>query len=60
MVKHGDIVTLNKEELDEIIDIECQGRLGITRGEFLHRRERGELPKSTATQEIEMLLKLDK
>jgi hypothetical protein len=59
MVRHGDIVALNRKDLHEIIDRECKKRLGITRVEFLQRHEQGELPKSTATHEIEMLLKLD-
>jgi hypothetical protein len=58
MVIKGDVITLNKEELDEIIDLECRKRLSLTLDEFLQRRKQGILQKSTATQEIEMLLKI--
>jgi hypothetical protein len=59
MIRYGDIVELNKRELHEVIDLECKKRLGITRKEFLLRREKGTLTQSQATQEIGMLLKLD-
>jgi hypothetical protein len=58
MVIDGDVITLNKKEVDEIIDLECKKRLGITLDEFLQRRKQDKLPKSTAVHEIEMLLKL--
>jgi hypothetical protein len=59
MIRHGDIVELNQKELHEIVDLECKKRLGMTRREFLQRRDKGTLPQSQATQEIGMLLKLD-
>lgn len=58
MVIQGDVITLSEEELKEIINLECKGRLGITLDEFLRKRGRGELSQSLATQEIEMLLNL--
>ena len=58
MVIDGDIITLNKKEVEELIDRECKKRLGISAKEFLQKRERGELSKSIATHDIEMLLEL--
>jgi len=58
MVTKGDIITLSTKEFDEIIGAECKNRLGITLKEFLQKRKRGELSDATATQEIEMLLKV--
>jgi hypothetical protein len=58
MVTKDNIVTLDEKEVEELIDKECKKRLGITAKEFLQKRERGELTKSIATHDIELLLKL--
>ncbi len=58
MVIKDDMVTLSKREVEELIDRECRKRLDMTAREFLHKREQGKLPKSTAVHDILMLLKL--
>lgn len=58
MVTHGDVITLDEKELAEVINLECKKRLNMTLEEFVQKRKSGELPKSPATQEIEMLIKL--
>ncbi len=58
MVKNGNMVTLNKKEIENLINKECKKRLGINAKEFLQKREHGKLVKSTAVHDIEMLLKL--
>ncbi|MBM4448138.1 MAG: hypothetical protein FJ015_02715 [Chloroflexi bacterium] len=58
MVKNGSMVTLNKKEVENLINNECKKRLGISAKEFLQKREHGKLAKSTAVHDIEMLLKL--
>ena len=58
MRKQGDVIILDKEELDEIIELECNQRLNMTLNEFLSGWRQGVLPRSTATREIEMLVKL--
>jgi hypothetical protein len=58
MVKHGDIVTLSKKELQQIIQRECKERLGLSYDEFMRKRASNQLPKSTAVHDIELLLAL--
>lgn len=58
MVINGDVVSLSREEVKRLIDRECRKRLGISAKEFLQKREHGELPKSAAVHDIEILLKL--
>lgn len=58
MITQGNMVTLNKKEVDQLINRECRKRLGISAKEFLRKRENGGLPKSTAVHDIEILLKL--
>ena len=58
MVKQGNMVTLDKKEVEQLIEKECKKRLGISSKEFIQKRERGELKKSIATHDIELLLKL--
>jgi hypothetical protein len=57
MVIQGDIITLTKKEAIEIIDKECQKRLGMNLEEFRERRKQGNLPKSLAVYDIEALLR---
>jgi hypothetical protein len=58
MVIQGDIITLSKQEVKELIERECRKRLDMSVREFLNKRRKGTLPKSTAVHDIEMLLKL--
>lgn len=58
MVIDGDIVTLNRYEAKELIERECQERLGMSAAEFVHKLRRGQLPSSMAVSDIEMLLRL--
>ena len=58
MVIHGDIVTLNREEVKDLINRECKNRLGMSAVEYVKRNKRGDLPKVAAVHDIEMLLKL--
>ena len=57
MVINGDVISLNKEEAIEIIDRECQNRLGMNLRTFKEQRRRGKLPKLLAVQDIEALLR---
>lgn len=59
MVINGDVVSLNKKEITKLIESECQKRLHMTTKEFIRKRKDGQLPKSVAVDDIEMLLKLD-
>ncbi|MHB8085795.1 MAG: hypothetical protein ACYDHZ_08210 [Dehalococcoidia bacterium] len=60
MVEKGDIIILNKREVEKLIDKQCRSRLGMSRMDFIQRREQGKLPaKSCAVHDIEMLFKLD-
>ena len=58
MITKGNMVTLNKEEINQLIDKECRKRLGISAREYLRKRKNGGLAKSIATHDIEILLKL--
>ncbi|MDP6771939.1 MAG: hypothetical protein QF704_14655 [Anaerolineales bacterium] len=58
MVVNGDVVILNKKDVERIIDAECQKRLHMSGKEFSWKYNNGELPDSTAIHDIEMLLKL--
>ena len=59
MIMENDIVTLNKKELEEVIDIECRKRLGISTKEFMQKYNHGKLSTdSTAVHDMEMLLKV--
>lgn len=58
MVINGDIVTLSKPEVKELVNRECKKRLGMSAKEFSLKQKNGELPKSTAVRDIEMLLRL--
>lgn len=58
MVINGDIVTLSKREVKELVDRECKKRLGMSAKEFLLKQKNGGLPGSTAVRDIEMLLRL--
>ncbi len=58
MVINGDIVTLSKREVKELVDRECKKRLGMSAKEFLLKQKNGKLPGSTAVRDIEMLLRL--
>lgn len=58
MVKQRDIITLNKKEIEELIDRECKKRLGMSTKVFLQKRKHGRLPNTTAVHDIEMLLRL--
>ncbi len=58
MIMKNDMVTLNKKEVQELIDRECRKRLGMSASEFVRKRKDGEIAKSTAAHDIEMLLKL--
>jgi hypothetical protein len=58
MVIQGDVISLSNKEVKELIDRECRKRLDMSGREFLERREKGKLPKSTAVHDIEILLKL--
>ena len=60
MVTHGDIITLSKKDAAVIVEKECQKRLHISTKEFLKRRRLGQLPRSEAVSDIEMMLKLAK
>ncbi len=60
MVIDGDIITLSKKEARDLVEKECRKRLHMSVKEFVQKRERGELPKSTAVHDIEILLKLEK
>ena len=57
MVKNGDVITLSKKEAKELIEKECQERLGISLKEFRQKRKRYELPESVAVYDIEALLR---
>ena len=58
MITKGNMVTLNKKEVNQLIDKECRKRLGMSAKEYLRKRENGGLAKSMATHDIEILLKL--
>ncbi len=57
MVINGDVISLKKEEAIEIIDKECQKRLGMNLGTFEGQRKQGKLPESLAVQDIDALLR---
>ena len=54
----GNMVTLNKKEVTQLIDKECRKRLGMSAKEYLQKRGNGGLAKSMATHDIEILLNL--
>jgi hypothetical protein len=58
MVINGDVVILNKRDVEKLIDAESKKRLHMSGKEFLRKYQRGELPKTNAVHDIEMLLKL--
>ena len=58
MVKDGDVITLNKEEVMALIDRECRKRLHMSAAEFLKKRDNGGMPRSIAVHDIEMMLRL--
>ena len=60
MVINGDVISLNKREIFKLIEKECQSRLHMTVKEFIQKQKEGQLPKSTAVDDIGMLLKLVK
>ena len=53
MIERDDIVILSKEEFAEVVEIECQKRLGMSTRDFMSRN--GEA--SDSTDDIEMLLR---
>ncbi len=58
MITQRNMVTLNKQEVDELIDRECKRRLGMSADEFLQKCGNGGLEKSIAVHDIEILLNL--
>lgn len=60
MMRQGDIIVLNKDEVRAITDRECRRRLKMNLNEFIRKRDNGQLDDSAATFDINMLLKLAK
>ena len=58
MVINGDVIILNEKEIEQLIDAECKKRLNMSGKEFLRKYQHGEIPKSSAVNDIEMLLKI--
>lgn len=58
MVTDGDIVTLTRDDAKELIERECQERLGISAAEFVRRVRHDQMPSSMAARDVEMLLRL--
>lgn len=56
MIERDDIVLLSKKEFAEVVEIECQKRLGMSTRDFMSGRRNGESSDSTAIHDIEMLL----
>lgn len=56
MIERDDVVFLSKEEFDEVVEIECQKRLGMSTSDFIGGRRNGESSDSTAIHDIETLL----
>lgn len=57
MVIDGDVISLSKREALEIVEKECQKRLGISLETFKEKRKQRKLPKSLAVRDIEALLR---
>ncbi len=57
MVINGDVISLSKKEAVEIIEKECQRRLGMSLGEFRQKRRCHKLPDLVAVHDIEALLR---
>lgn len=55
----GTAIKLTIQELDDLIDREARGRLGISGAEFRFQWQAGLLRESFAAEEIAMLLRLD-
>ena len=60
MVINGDVISLTKKEIIELINEECTKRLQMTITEFIEKQKAHKLPKTTAVHDIEMMLKLAK
>lgn len=58
MVINGDVITLNKKEVEALIEKECRKRLNMSVSEFMEKRKSGKLPKSMAAYDIEMMLSI--
>ena len=60
MVINGDVISLKREEVKELVNKECMDKFGINAAEFIQRYRRGELSPDEASSihKIKMLLRL--
>lgn len=60
MVVNGDVISLKREEVKELVDKECMDKFGMNAAEFMWRYRRDELSPNEASSihKIKMLLRL--